>query len=206
MERNRLVQEKRKPSGAAVMRSDLTASLLRALFEEWAKRGYAALSVEAVAKRAGAGKAAVYRRWPSKEALVRDALNQVGLVLTAVVDQGSLKADILALLAALRRVLRHRLVRRILPDLHAEMARSAEVAAMMQPFQLARRKWGEELIQRAVNRGELSQAIDVELANDLFAALIYWRLIVVRGKADTAYLGRLAKVIEASLRSIEHAA
>lgn len=185
------------------MRSGLTDALLRALFQEWAERGYAALSLEAVAKRAGAGKAALYRRWPSKAALARDALDQVGLDLTAVTDQGSLQGDIRAILGALRLVLRHPLARRIIPDLHAEIARSAEVAAMMRPFQDARRTRGEDLIRRAIARGELSPGVDMQLANDLLAAPVYWRLIVVPGRADSPYLDRLATAIEAGLRSLE---
>lgn len=202
MERNRL-DRKRKPSGAAVMRGELTDALLRALFREWAERGYAALSLEAVAKRAGAGKAALYRRWPSKTALARDALDQVGLDLTAVADQGSLWRDIRAMLGALRLVLRHPLARRIIPDLHAEIARSAEVAAMVRPFQSARRLRGEDLIRRAIERGELPAEVDVQLANDLLAAPLYWRLVVVPGRVDGAYLDRLATAIEAGLRSLK---
>ena len=185
------------------MRGELTDALVSALFEEWAERGYAALSLEAVAKRAGAGKAALYRRWPSKAALARDALDQVGLDLTAVSDQGSLRGDIQAILGALRRVLRHPLARRIIPDLHAEIARSADVAAMMKPFQSARRTRGEELIRRAIARGELPAEVDVQLANDLLAAPLYWRMIVVPGRADAAYLDRLATAIEAGLRSLK---
>lgn len=202
MERNRL-DRKRKPSGAAVMRGELTDALFRALFQEWAGRGYAALSLEAVARRAGAGKAALYRRWPSKAAMAREALNQVGLDLTAVADQGSLRADIQAILGALRLVLRHPLARRIIPDLHAEIARSAEVAAVMRPFQNARRTRGEDLIRRAIARGELSANVDMQLANDLLAAPLYWRMVVVPGRVDAAYLDKLATAIEAGLRSIK---
>ncbi|WP_439570025.1 TetR family transcriptional regulator [Roseovarius mucosus] len=64
MERNRsVVKSRRKPSGAAVQRADLTDALYRAFFEEWAERGFAAISLERVAARAGAGKAAIYRRF-----------------------------------------------------------------------------------------------------------------------------------------------
>ncbi|RYZ59046.1 MAG: TetR/AcrR family transcriptional regulator, partial [Proteobacteria bacterium] len=57
---------RRAPSGAAVMQPAVTDALTRELFGEWAERGYAAISLERVALRAGVGKAALYRRWPSK--------------------------------------------------------------------------------------------------------------------------------------------
>lgn len=69
-------KEKRKPSGAAVIRAGLTIALQRALFEEWAQYGYLAVSLERVAARAGAGKAAIYRRWPSKLELVLEAIHR----------------------------------------------------------------------------------------------------------------------------------
>lgn len=50
------------------MRPDLTAALRRALVEEWSRVGYTGISLERVALRAGAGKAAIDRRWPSKRA------------------------------------------------------------------------------------------------------------------------------------------
>jgi AcrR family transcriptional regulator len=52
------------PYGAAVMRPSVTEALTKALFEEWARTGYGALSLETVAKRARVGKAALYGRWP----------------------------------------------------------------------------------------------------------------------------------------------
>ena len=198
MERNR-IDQKRRPSGAAVMRGELTHALFRALFGEWAERGYAALSLEAVAKRAGAGKAALYRRWPSKAAMARDALDAFGLELTATDDQGSLRADVRALLRSIRRALRHPLVRRIVPDLNAELARNAEFATLVQPFQRARRAHGDALLRRAIARGELPETLDFELANDLLAAPLYWRMLVTPGKSDAAYLDRLARAIVAAL-------
>ncbi|THD53513.1 helix-turn-helix domain-containing protein, partial [Phenylobacterium sp.] len=53
-------------SGAAVKRPQITDALARRFFEEWARVGYSALSLDAVARKAGVGKAALYRRWRSK--------------------------------------------------------------------------------------------------------------------------------------------
>ena len=126
MERNRsdeIIFNARRPSGAAVMQSDVTVALTRAFFKEWARVGYAALSLERVAKNAGAGKAALYRRWSSKVAMASDLLSKVGLTLFELPDTGSLEADLLAFLFSLRRVLRHRIIQRVTLDLLAEIGR-----------------------------------------------------------------------------------
>ena len=173
MKRKRIDEEeskhtpKRKPSGAAVMQPAVTEALTRALFIKWAESGYAALSLEAVAKLAGVGKAALYRRWPSKLAMVLDRLEAVGLRMTDVPDQGSLAGDVRSLLLATRRVLRHPLVRRIVADLHSEIVRTAELREAVRPFQVARRERADAVLNRAIARGELPASIDFELAKDM---------------------------------------
>ena len=66
MERNRSVATNDRLSGAAVKRPQITDALTRTFFEEWSRVGYSALSLDAVARKAGVGKAALYRRWRSK--------------------------------------------------------------------------------------------------------------------------------------------
>ncbi|MBE7158575.1 MAG: TetR/AcrR family transcriptional regulator C-terminal ligand-binding domain-containing protein, partial [Rhodospirillales bacterium] len=51
-----------------------------------------------------------------------------------------------------------------------------------------------------VARGELRPDVDVELANDALAALIYWRMIVTGGRTDRTYVSRLSQTIAAALR------
>lgn len=131
--------------------------------------------------------------------MARDALEAFGLELTVTDDQGSLRADIRALLRSIRRALRHPPVRRIVPDVNAELARSAEFATLVQPFQHARRAHGDTLLRRAIARGELPETLDFELANDLLAAPLYWRMLVTPRKSDAAYLDRLAGAIVAAL-------
>ncbi|MBL9103224.1 MAG: TetR/AcrR family transcriptional regulator [Myxococcales bacterium] len=178
------------------MQPAVTESLTRELFVEWAERGYAAISLERVAQRAGVGKAALYRRWPSKLAMVVDRLEAVGIAPEPLPDTGALASDVRAMLAQLRRLLRHPLVGRILPDLHAEMPRNPELAAAVRGrLQVERRRRGGELFTRAVTRGELPPDTDLELLSDAVAALLYWRLIVTRGRADDAYLDTLTAFI-----------
>lgn len=193
-------REKRKPSGAAVIRPELTTALFRALFEEWAETGYAAISLERVADRAGAGKAAIYRRWPSKLEFACEAIRSVEIMRLGSPDKGSLLEDIRTYLRATRTVLRHRLVRRIIPDLVAERLRSSELSEMLDGIATARRRFGHHLLDRAIARGELDPGIDRELAIDLLFSSLYSRMIVRGKNFPNADLDRLAIALKASLR------
>lgn len=203
MERKRIDEKsKRRPSGAAVLRDEVTDLLLRAFLEEWAVHGYAALSLERVAVRAGAGKAAIYRRWPSKVAIAAEAVQKFGMVLTDVADYGTLRNDLQAYLLMLRRALRHRLVRKILPDLYAEASRGSELLPLLKDLSASRRRSAVSLIERAIDRGELPVGIDRDLAMDMIPATLYWGMIVTRRRITQVQIRRQVDALVAGLQAI----
>lgn len=200
MERKSIDEKARRvPSGAAVPRTSVTDALVRSFFHEWARTGYAGISLERVAARAGVGKAALYRRWSSKTEMASDLLTRVGLQLIEDRDMGSLEADLEAVLLSIRRILRHRMIRNILVDLHAQMGREPALAEAVRPMQQARRERLRELIVRAVAREELRENADYEIIADFVAAPLYWRLVIIGGRADRAHIRRLAKMSAAAL-------
>lgn len=201
MEHKGSVGGRRAPSGAAVFRPHVTEALRRALFQEWAASGYQALSLKAVAARAGVGKAALYRRWSCKADLVNDVLTEVGVTITDLPDTGSLEGDVRAFLLSLRKVLRHPLVRRIVPDLHSEVARSDELFSAAKRLVDLRRARARDMLQRAVSRGELRQGLDFDLATDFIPGPMYWRVIMALGRADRAYVERLLVATLSAIRS-----
>lgn len=183
------------------MRAEVTEALTRAFFHEWSRVGYSGLSLERVARSAGVGKAALYRRWPEKAVMASDLLSRVGLTITDVGEQGSLENDLKAVLFAIRRVLRHPLVKRIVTDLHAEIERTPALERAIRPFQRARRERIDAMIHRAIERGEISPLVDRETAADLVAAPLYWRLAVLGGRSDRKHVERLARMLAAALRT-----
>lgn len=193
--------DRRKPSGAAVMRTDLTAALYRALFEEWAEHGYAAISLERVASRAGAGKAAIYRRWSAKRDFAEEAIQAIGIKLADFTDHGSLKADLKAYLLVTRRVFRHRLIRRILPDMQAERVRSGDLSDMLNRLSESRRRLGKILLERAIARGELSEGMDMEVALDLFPSVLYMQMIVMGKRVPRTDLERQIEILVVALKA-----
>jgi AcrR family transcriptional regulator len=182
------------------MQVAVTDALARAFFQEWARMGYSGLSLERVTRSAGVGKAALYRRWPDKAAMASDLLSRVGLTITDVGAQGSLEDDLKAVLFAIRRALRHPQIKRILLDLHAEMDRTPALERAIRPFQHMRRVRIDDLIDRAIARGDVKPTIDRETAADFVAAPLYWRMAVLGGRADRAHVEGLAHMIASALR------
>jgi AcrR family transcriptional regulator len=187
---------RRAPTGAAVLQPEITAAITDAVLDELAEHGYARLSMEAVAKRAGVGKSALYRRWRSKQEMALTVLAEFSVPQAHAPDTGSLRGDIRELLDAVVRWLAHPRFSRILPDLVAEMARNPELSDVVdnmigQP----RRAQARTMLERAIERGDLDADVDMELALDLLAAPVYWRLTVRDAHAEPGYLDKLAVVL-----------
>lgn len=70
------------------------ASVLDAAFEELGEKGYDGFTMEAVAQRSGVHKTTIYRRWPSREALVLDALDSRSDRYSPISATGALRSDL----------------------------------------------------------------------------------------------------------------
>ena len=175
-----------------MLQPEITKAITEAVLAELAERGYARLSMEAVAKRAGVGKSALYRRWPSKLDMTLAVVADFSVGRAEIPDTGSLAGDVRQSLESLTHWLSHPQFSRILPDLVAEMARSPELSDFVEGMiGRPRRARGRILLERAIARGELDPDIDFEFALDLFPAPIYWRLLVRDGEIGSEYLDKL---------------
>lgn len=125
-------EKRRAPAGAAVLRGEITTAIRAAVMQELAEVGYGRLSIEAVARRAGVSKTAIYRRWRSKLDLVLDMVTAVAGRNLPLLDTGSLLGDLEILLHVMARALQHRLASQIIPDLLAEAARNPQIAEKLQ--------------------------------------------------------------------------
>jgi AcrR family transcriptional regulator len=193
-------QPRRTPAGAAVLQEDVTEAIRVAVFAELAAVGYGRMSIEGVARRAGVGKTAVYRRWRSKLQMVIDVVSDVAVAGVPVPDTGSLSADLRSLLGLTASALRHPLAAQIVPDLLAEAARNEEIARTLETaLRETQRGISSVLVRNAVARGELPEGTDPELAFDMVIGPLYWRLAVVRAPVGKAYLDRLATAAATAL-------
>jgi AcrR family transcriptional regulator len=155
-----------------------------------ADRGPAGFTVDEVASRAGCGKATVYRRWPSRAALLLDTAHRLGLE-PPVVDSGSLRADTVELLSALAHKLRGTPAGRILPGIIAEASVDPGMRELLTGFMEDRRARPREVVARGIERGELPPGTDVEMLVDVLGATVMYRELIAGTSVDDAYIERL---------------
>src|SRR5882672_2146258 len=127
-----------------------------------------ALSMEAVAARAGVGKATIYRRWPNKESLIVDAIGALKGPLPELTGE-SIREDLLTLLRSTIKVRASR-AGRIMPCLIPELQRNPELQRQYQRIAEPRREHMREVLRRGVAEGYLRADLDIEVAAALLNA------------------------------------
>ena len=137
--------------------------------------GYARLTMDEVAARAGVSKASLYLRWPNKVALVAEALQQRARAVPEVPDTGALATDMRAFLTTLLRA--RGAASRALSAVSGEIASNPELrTAWRRGVAGALTGCLRTIVSRAVDRGELPPDSDVELLAQLPLALLQtWR-------------------------------
>ena len=157
--------------------------------------GYGRLTIEGVAARAGVGKATVYRWWPSKGALVVDALSE-NRAAPPVHDTGSLRTDLVRALEYVIGVLTTSPEGSIIPALTADLVRDPALAEMFRTQILRpRRAVFEQMLHRAVERGELPADVDVALILDSCVGAVFYRLVVSGEPIDDDLSARLVDLV-----------
>jgi AcrR family transcriptional regulator len=154
-------------------------AILEAAAELLLARGLSAVSMDAVAERAGVSKATIYRWWHTKEALAADALyNEWSAASPPARDTGSLRSDLLSLLRPWVRLAVSRpygrVIAALLIEAHTDPAFAAEYRAR---FVEPRRAEGAAVFRRAIERGEIPADTKIEVALDLIYGPIYHRLM-----------------------------
>jgi AcrR family transcriptional regulator len=156
-------------------------TILDATLEILFDKGYAGVTIEGVAARSGVGRPTIYRRWPSKPALVIAAISQsVGVSPTP--DTGSLRQDLLAFQRQQARLMDWPASRRITAGLVADLVADPELAEpYFRDYLEPRRVSVWEALQRGVDRGELRPDTDFSLIYDMLLGPLFVRS-VVRGE------------------------
>ncbi|MCQ8187759.1 TetR/AcrR family transcriptional regulator [Streptomyces rugosispiralis] len=197
-------QKKDRPAtGGAVLRQRVTEAITEAAFAELAGAGYTRMSMESVARRAGVGKAALYRRWSSKQAMVTELIRgKVADTLPPTPATGALHTDLRELLITFRGQLANPLLARIAAGLLAEASHDGALAEGLYTGVTApRRAAAHAILRGAIDRGELPPGLDLDLGTDLLIAPLAFRVLVIQGRSDDEYLETLTNAIEAALRA-----
>jgi AcrR family transcriptional regulator len=170
-------ESRRKPGRPRDVQRD--QAILRSTFKILNAQGYAALTIEGVAADANVGRPTIYRRWPSKPALVVAALVSSDRLALPLPDRGSLRADLVALQAHQVELMDSPQSRRVTAGLVADLATDPELAEIYVTQYLAPRRatvW--QLLQRGVDRGELVADTDFAFVYDLLMGPLFMRAVV----------------------------
>jgi AcrR family transcriptional regulator len=180
-------------------------AILRATIELLSEEGYEGLSIESVAARAGVGKTTVYRRWPSKEPLVVDAIKHVKAPADPVPpgDDESTRDALVRSLRTFTKTVGHSGTGRMMAGLVAEMSRNPDLARAVRAGILEQRRGLlRSILRRGIERGEIRPDADIEVVADMLGGAIVTRVLLtgapvsphlVRTSVDVA-LGGIAAV------------
>lgn len=177
-------------------------AILTAAGELVAEHGFAKLTIEAIAARAGVGKQTIYRWWPSKGSVVLDSLIGDTPTDTPLPDTGDLTGD-------LREVLRMTAAEMAEPGVQAS-TRAMNVAVQTDPAlaEVYRERYlGPALaaararLASARDAGQISPDADLEVAAELLFGAIYYRWSLGLGPLDDAYADAVVKVVSGGLLS-----
>jgi AcrR family transcriptional regulator len=160
-------------------RSDLAhRAILDAFREVLSEEGFAALRLEHVAARAGVGKATIYRRWASKEALAQALLAELAAPHIAVAPSNDTRTE---LLAAVVNPMRAVTDTPFGPVIRALLSQIAVNPTLGDPFRAtvvqARRDEIGRVIARGVARGDLRPDADADISTELLVGPVYFRLM-----------------------------
>ena len=150
------------------------ATVLGATAELLFERGFAGTSVDEVSRRSGVAKTTIYRHWPTRADLLRDACSKVGTPME-VPDVGSYEADVTALLMNLSHLLRSAKWTSVLPSVIDAAERDPEIARMYSKLQEGYSAPLRVVIQRAIQRGELPKTTDIDVVIAAFTGPLFYR-------------------------------
>jgi AcrR family transcriptional regulator len=160
-------------------RSDAThRRILDAARELLIEGSYADFRMEHVAARAGVGKAAIYRRWGSKQALAQDLLVELAAPHIAVAEIGDTREELLAAVVNPMRAVTDTAFGPVIRSLMSQIATDPKLG---DPFRAtvvgARRAEVAKVVERGIARGDLRSDVDPTIATELLVGPIYFRVM-----------------------------
>src|SRR5215208_5879540 len=157
-------------------------AILQAANELLESEGFAAVTVEAIAERAGVSKATVYRWWPNRAAVVMDGFLSIVSSEVPFPHTGHAREDIRIHMRRLAEAFGGKMGRTV-AALRAEGQADPELAEALRSRWLSvRRTEAREILELGIARGELRDDIDLEVAVDVLHGPIYCRMLVGHAK------------------------
>jgi AcrR family transcriptional regulator len=151
--------------------------VMQAALAVLAERGLAGFTMDAVAQRAGASKATVYRHWPSQASLLVDAAETVSATFP-LPETGHLRTDLIVLLERLEAVLESQPFPRLMAAFVDAAERDADLSRLSGRITEERRRPFRHVLSEAVRRGELPATTQIDLVVDLLTGPAFYRRFI----------------------------
>jgi AcrR family transcriptional regulator len=178
----------------------IDSAVLRATVDLLGETRYAALSVDAIARRAGTSKPAIYRRWPSKTHLLHEAAFPADEARLSLPDTGSLADDLAEMLRRTANAFADPVARAITPGIMAEIAVDPTLhPALLERFGGAWKGFHDRVVL-AAERGEVRADVDPDLLIEAVAGASLMRLLL--GPTDGLDEGWVARTTDLLMRGI----
>jgi AcrR family transcriptional regulator len=188
---------RRRPGGRSAR---VRQSVSEAALEVLAEQGADALTIGDVAARAGVHETSIYRRWGTRENLIIDALLSNSAQLLPIPDTGSLRPDLIGFATSLAAYLRSPLGGALARAL-ASSSNDPATGEARERFWEGRYALASQMITRAVERGDLPQATDPQLALEALIGPLHFRALLTAQPIDQAFVARLVDVLLDGLSS-----
>lgn len=167
----------------------------------FARDGWHALTIEAIAVEAGVSKATIYRWWPSKAAILMDAMLAASDEPTEFTDSGDTVQDIRLQLRSVIHVFTQTATGRGLLTLIAESQHDPILATALRETFIARRRTdAHHVLQRGQQRGDLRADLDPDIAIDAIYGALYYRLLVSHEPTGPDFADQLLATLAPALR------
>lgn len=169
-------------------------AVLKATLHAVAEQGADAVSISEIARRAEVHETSIYRRWPTKEHLLLDALLDFSEAKLPIPNTGSLRADLVAFATAVTAYLDSPLGR----TLARAMAIAGDddtLAAGRAQFWKSRLDLASAMIERAKDRGEVPTDLDAATALELVIAPLHFRALLTRQPTDEHDIAQLVDAL-----------
>lgn len=186
---------RRRPGGRSAR---VRRAVLAATIDKVAEGGADAVNIGEIARQAGVHDSSIYRRWPTKEHLVFDALVDYNRDRLPVPDTGSLRTDLLAYLALLSSYADTPMGQAMVKAMVGTRD-DAAMAADRALFWQSRLDHTRVMFDRAVARGEVAEDTDAHAALELLTGAIYFRLLLTREPVDDDVTGHFIDMLMTGL-------
>ncbi|WP_242886269.1 TetR/AcrR family transcriptional regulator [Actinomadura litoris] len=155
------------------------------------------VTIDTIAAAAGVGKQTIYRWWPSKGAVLLEAMAEHAGTAIPVPDTGTLRGDLEAFLTATFRAAGERLTATVLRHSMAEAQRDPHAREQMRALIETRRRVLRGILERARERGEVSAGTDLDLMVDQAYGVLWYRILTGHAPLDDAQAAELARALSA---------